>query len=155
MLFDHCCPVCLSINISFDYDYNTLSNGIRKMFVCKDCGACFSETTNTFLYGIRTPVSKIWQVIDARTQGMAFNAACRVFEIAKNTLLSWENKFAGLHQTWGVQKREKVFPGFWPCRPNWPVQIRFNCPPVGHLHQHRHVFIVKSKAQCFWFNHLK
>ena len=59
----------------------------------------FSETKNTILAGIRKPVSLIVQVIKSRSEGMGLNAACRVFGIAKNTLLSWETKFSGLVET--------------------------------------------------------
>jgi hypothetical protein len=69
------------------------------MLLCQDCGTSFSETKNTFLAGIKKPVSTIWSVMDARTEGLSFNAACRVFHIAKNTLLSWERKFNGLYHT--------------------------------------------------------
>jgi len=48
--------------------------------------------------GLKTPVSVIWQVLKARTEGMGFNAAARTFEKAKNTILAWESKFAELHQ---------------------------------------------------------
>jgi hypothetical protein len=48
--------------------------------------------------GLKTPVSMIWIVIKARTDGMGFNAATRTFEFAKNTILSWERKFSDLHQ---------------------------------------------------------
>jgi len=48
--------------------------------------------------GVKTPVSVIWHVVKARTEGMGFNAAARTFEKAKNTILAWERKFLDLHQ---------------------------------------------------------
>jgi len=69
------------------------------MFICHECRTSFSETKNTFLAGLRKPVSTIWQVINARTEGGSLNATCRVFDIAKNTLLSWERKFTGIYHT--------------------------------------------------------
>jgi hypothetical protein len=48
--------------------------------------------------GLKTPVSVIWQVLKARTDGMGLNAAARTFEKAKNTILAWERKFSHLHQ---------------------------------------------------------
>src|SRR5215831_15272740 len=46
--------------------------------------------------GVKTPVSVIWQVLKARTEGMGLNAAARTFEKAKNTILAWERKFVDL-----------------------------------------------------------
>jgi hypothetical protein len=48
--------------------------------------------------GLKTPVSVIWQVVKARTEGMGLNAAARTFAKAKNTILAWERKFRDLHQ---------------------------------------------------------
>ena len=48
--------------------------------------------------GLKTPLSVIWTVIKARTDGMGLNAATRTFEFAKNTILSWERKFSDLHR---------------------------------------------------------
>jgi hypothetical protein len=48
--------------------------------------------------GLKTPVSVIWQVLKARTEGMGLNAAARTFEKAKNTILAWESRFTELHQ---------------------------------------------------------
>jgi hypothetical protein len=48
--------------------------------------------------GVKTPVSVIWQVVKARTEGMGFNAAARTFEKAKNTILAWERKFSDLYR---------------------------------------------------------
>lgn len=98
LLFTCKCPICSSKNVRYDYMYNTISNKHRKMLFCRDCAASFSETKNTFLQGIRTPVSLIWQVIKARTEGMSLNATCRIFNIAKNTLLAWERKFSPLYK---------------------------------------------------------
>ena len=48
--------------------------------------------------GVKTPVSVIWHVVKARTEGMGFNAAARTFEKAKKTILAWERKVVDLHQ---------------------------------------------------------
>src|SRR5262249_17595092 len=52
----------------------------------------------TLMAGLKTPVSVIWQVVKARTEGMGLNAAARTFEKAKNTILAWERKFRDLHR---------------------------------------------------------
>jgi hypothetical protein len=48
--------------------------------------------------GLQTPVSVIWHVVQARTEGMGLHAAARTFEQAKKTILAWESKFLDLHQ---------------------------------------------------------
>nr|AAU82597.1 hypothetical protein GZ18F2_27 [uncultured archaeon GZfos18F2] len=68
------CPKCSSENVRFDYKYDTISNGSRQMLLCRGCGASFSETKNTFLQNIRTPVSTIWKVLKSRTEGTSLNA---------------------------------------------------------------------------------
>jgi hypothetical protein len=68
------------------------------IYKCESCLSYFSETKNTFMEGLKTPVSVIWLVIKARTDGMGLNAATRTFEVAKNTILSWERKFSDLHR---------------------------------------------------------
>jgi transposase-like protein len=93
------CPKCSSENVRFDYKYDTISNGSRQMLLCRDCRVSFSETKNTFLQNIRTPISMIWKVLKSRTEGTSLNATCRIFDIAKNTLLSWERKFFSLYHT--------------------------------------------------------
>jgi len=68
------------------------------MYTCATCPASFSETKNTLLEGLKTPVSVIWHVLKARTEGMGLNAAARTFDKAKNTIRSWERKFVDLHR---------------------------------------------------------
>src|SRR4029434_674897 len=92
------CPVCHSADIKYHSPYTTKNYGSRVMYKCATCPACFSETKNTLLEGVKTPVSVIWQVLKARTEGMGLNAAARTFEKAKNTILAWERKFRALHQ---------------------------------------------------------
>ena len=70
------CPKCSSENVRFDYKYDTISNGSRQMLLCRDCGVSFSETKNTFLQNIRTPISVIWKVLKSRTEGTSLNATC-------------------------------------------------------------------------------
>ena len=92
------CPACHSSDIHHHSPYTTKSHGSRVMYKCDTCQAYFSETKNTLLEGLKTPVSVIWQVIKARTEGMGLNAATRTFEKAKNTILAWERKCLALHQ---------------------------------------------------------
>lgn len=92
------CPVCRSADIQYHSPYSTKNHGSRVMYKCAICPASFSETKNTLLEGLKTPVSVIWHVLKARTEGMGLNAAARTFDKAKNTILSWERKFVDLHR---------------------------------------------------------
>jgi transposase-like protein len=92
------CPACKSYDIHSHTPYTTKNHGIRVIYQCNSCRDYFSETKKTFMEGLKTPMSMIWLVIKARTDGMGLNAATRTFEFAKNTILSWERKFSGLHR---------------------------------------------------------
>ena len=93
------CPSCNSNITKPHTHYNTQNYGKRVIHKCSECGRFFSPTFNTFLAGIKKPISLIIQVINSRTEGLGLNAACRIFEIAKNTLLNWEMKFSGIKRT--------------------------------------------------------
>ena len=82
------CPVCHSADIHYHSSYATKNFGGRVLYKCDTCPAYVSETKNTLLEGLKTPVSVIWQVIQARTEGRGFKAATRTFEKAKNTILA-------------------------------------------------------------------
>ena len=90
------CPHCLSEQIEKYSVYETKHNGSRKLYQCIECHQVFSETKGTFLEGLKKPFSFIVRVLQARSEGLSFNATCRVFEISKNTLLSWERRWADL-----------------------------------------------------------
>ena len=92
------CPICHSSDIQYHSPYTTKNHGGRVIYKCENCPVYFSETKNTLMEGLKTPVSVIWQVLKARTEGMGLNAAARTFEKAKNTILGWERKFIDLHQ---------------------------------------------------------
>ena len=90
------CPHCLSEQIEEYNIYQTINNGSRKIFECTECKQVFSETKGTFLEGLKKPINLIINVLKTRSEGLGFNAACRAFEISKNTLLDWERRFANL-----------------------------------------------------------
>jgi len=78
--------------------YQTKNNGERKLYICNECRKVFSETKNSFMENIKTSISKIAAVLEARTEGLAFNATCRVFKISTSTLSDWERKFSSLKE---------------------------------------------------------
>src|SRR6516225_10846946 len=92
------CPTCHSVVLRSHTTYATQHHGRRIIYKCANCPTYFSETTKTLMAGLKTPVSVIWHVVKARTEGMGLNAAARTFEKAKNTILAWERKFVDLHQ---------------------------------------------------------
>jgi len=96
VLFNRRCPCCRSNKCKSHNTYKTACNGTRTLYMCTACGKVFSETKNTILSGIRKPLSLIIHVLKSRSEGLGFNATCRVYGIAKNTLLKWENDFAEL-----------------------------------------------------------
>jgi transposase-like protein len=86
------CPTCQSVVLQYHTSYTTQHHGSRIIYKCASCPGYFSETKKTLMAGVKTPVSVIWQVVKARTEGMGLNAAARTFEKAKNTILAWERK---------------------------------------------------------------
>jgi transposase-like protein len=92
------CPTCQSAVLQSHTTYATQHHGRRIIYKCASCLDYFSETKKTLMAGVKTPVSVIWQVVKARTEGMGFNAAARTFEKAKNTILAWERKFSDLYR---------------------------------------------------------
>ncbi len=97
-LLQKTCPGCRSTNVKVYKAYMTQNHGSRHVYRCEECEKVFSETKQTFLEGLNTPLSQVWQVLEARTEGMGLNAAGRVFKYAKNTILAWERKCEDLHQ---------------------------------------------------------
>jgi transposase-like protein len=91
-LFQKTCPGCRSTNGKRSKKYMTRNHGSRHVYPCAAGGMVFSETKNTFLEGLKTPLSQVWQVLEARTEGMGLNAVVRVFKYAKTTVFVWERK---------------------------------------------------------------
>lgn len=94
-----CCPVCGNETLEEQRKYKVQAGETRRIFRCPHCGNCFSETKNTFLERLRTPLSKIAQVLHALNDGMGINAVCRTFKVAKNTVYDWLERLAGLKET--------------------------------------------------------
>ena len=92
------CPSCNSKDTKIHTHYDTQNHGQRVIHKCHICGRSFSSTVNTFLAGLKKPISLIIQVIKSRTEGLGLNAACRTFGIAKNTLINWEMKFSKIKE---------------------------------------------------------
>ena len=92
------CPMCHSAVLQSHTTYTTKGHGRRVIDKCDHCPVYCSETKNTLMEGLQTPVSVIWQVLKARTEGMGFNAAARTFEKAQNTILAWESTCVALHR---------------------------------------------------------
>jgi transposase-like protein len=90
------CPDCQSKDFRFRQRYMTKQNGTRILFMCRSCKKSFSETSHTAAARVTTGLSKVAQVLRARSEGLGFNACARTFEIARDTLRSWEQKFAEL-----------------------------------------------------------
>lgn len=98
MLFQSRCPSCQSSDLSIFKYYQTENNGTRKIYACNECDEHFSETKNSFMEGLRKPLSLIEQVLRARSEGMGVNATTRVFPVSKNTLIDWEKRFTNLKE---------------------------------------------------------
>jgi transposase-like protein len=93
------CPECNSEDIKPHTAYTVSSGERRYIYHCRDCGNYFSETKNTPLEGLRTPLSRITTILDAINDGMGINAACRTFHVGKQSVKRWVKQLAGLKET--------------------------------------------------------
>jgi len=68
----------------------------RKSQHCASCGCSFSETKQTPLAHLKTPLSVIVQVLSALTEGVGINAATRLYGVSKNSIYRWQERLSGL-----------------------------------------------------------
>lgn len=70
----------------------------RQLYNRNDCNCLFSETKNTVLEGLRTPVSRITMILTALSEGMGINALTRTFSVGKNSIYRWLERLSSLQQ---------------------------------------------------------
>jgi hypothetical protein len=59
----------------------------------------YSESFATPIAGLGTPLSRIIEILKARTKGMSLNAISRTFDVSKKSVIDWERRLAGLKPT--------------------------------------------------------
>ena len=85
------CPDCDTRDLKVHTAYTVQHGETRRLYYCGDCHYYFSETYGTTVAGLRTPLSRIQQILDALNDGLGVNAACRTFHVSKNTLMTWQS----------------------------------------------------------------
>lgn len=97
-LFKPHCPQCYMDNSTVHTSYLVQDKQIRHILYCQRCGNYFSETSGTPLAGLRTPLSRIQQILTAIHEGFGLNAACRPFKVSKNSIKEWDRRLSGVKQ---------------------------------------------------------
>jgi transposase-like protein len=98
-LFSNHCPDCDSDQIKIHTRYQTQHHGERHIYRCQACDAYFSDTVATPIAGLRTPLSRVVQILQARSDGMGLNAAARTFHVSKKSIIDWEWRLSDLKPT--------------------------------------------------------
>jgi transposase-like protein len=93
------CPECNSDKIKPHTAYTVGSGEQRYIYHCQDCGSYFSETKNTPVAGLKTPLGRITMILNAINDGMGINAACRTFHVGKPSINRWLARLGGLKET--------------------------------------------------------
>lgn len=97
-LFKPLCPQCYTDNSTMHTTYIVQAGQRRHILHCQTCPNYFAETSGTALAGLRTPLSRIQQILSAVHEGMGINAACRTFKVSKNSIKEWERRLTGVKQ---------------------------------------------------------
>ena len=93
------CPACNSSDTLVFKSYNTVNNGTRQLLICRECKNSFSETSNTAMENIKSPISKVASALRLRCEGLGLRATARVLQTNKRTITNWENLFADQKKT--------------------------------------------------------
>jgi len=92
------CPTGHSSVLPSPTTYATQPHGRRIIATCARCPGYFSATKKALMEGLQPPVSVIWHVLKARTEGLGCKAAARTLEKAKQTILAWERQLRARHR---------------------------------------------------------
>jgi transposase-like protein len=93
------CPECGCQQIEAHKSYPVKAGGVRRLYYCPECKEYFSETHNTPLANLKTPLSRIVEILQALNEGLGVNAVCRVFGVSKNSLYRWQERLSDLKPT--------------------------------------------------------
>ncbi len=93
------CPCCGSGKVKVHTNYRTKNHDLRKILYCKNCDSYFSETSLTPMSGLRTPLSQVIEVLNARGEGLGLNATDQNHKVAKKTIIDWEWRLSALKPT--------------------------------------------------------
>jgi transposase-like protein len=88
------CPTCDTSDVKIHTEYTVQGGETRRQYYCASCRCYFSETYGTALAGLRTPLSRIQQILEALNDGMSLNATCRIFHVSKNTIALWHERLS-------------------------------------------------------------
>ena len=90
------CAYCSCKNIE-SYRIYTIKDGEqRTMYSCSSCDRAFSETRNTPIAQLKTPIAMIVPVLSALTEGVGINAATRLYGVSKNSIYRWQERLSGV-----------------------------------------------------------
>ncbi len=95
-LFAQGCPCCGNRDVYRHTSYMTKNHGERTIQHCRACDSYLSETYATPMAGLRTPLSRVIEVLSARTEGMGLNATAGTYHVAKKSIIAWEWQLAAL-----------------------------------------------------------
>lgn len=98
-LFELHCPECHSQDFKSHTTYTVDSGEQRQIFYCRECGDYFSETKNTPIAGLKTPLSFIILVLNALNEGLSINATARTFGTSKKSIKRWLERLGSLKET--------------------------------------------------------
>lgn len=79
--------------------YETKYGAEHKILRCCKCDYRFSETQNTPMANLKTPIAKIVLVLKAITEGTSINATSRIFNVSKNSIYRWQERIGHLKET--------------------------------------------------------
>jgi transposase-like protein len=74
---------------------------------CKVCGKKFSENKGTIFFNKQTKKDTIVKALKSTSEGTGIRATSRIFDVNKNTVLSWVNE-GGTHS----EELKKIFSEF-------------------------------------------
>ena len=93
------CGDCGGKEVEICRTYTLKQGEQRTIYYCSACDRSFSETKNTPLASLKTPISVMVHVLSALTEGMGINAAARLYGVSKNSLYRWQERLSGVKQT--------------------------------------------------------
>jgi transposase-like protein len=79
------CGDCGGKEVEICRTYTLKQGEQRTIYYCSACDRSFSETKNTPLAYLKTPISVMVHVLSALTEGMGINAAARLYGVSKNS----------------------------------------------------------------------